>query len=83
MQDLKIVGADQSVSNAQLNWAKNRYINDYPYDNTRITLMSVGVEDGTDYINGSWMPVRSTIVHATSRLTPSQDVNRFSIQRLV
>ena len=60
MQALKDVGADQSQIAAFLpaNRAKNRFTNILPYDRTRIKLMSGGEEEeGTDYINGNWMPV--------------------------
>ncbi|KAI0229775.1 Tyrosine-protein phosphatase 10D [Lamellibrachia satsuma] len=56
---LKDVGADQSQIAAFLpaNRAKNRFTNILPYDRTRIKLMSGGEEEeGTDYINGNWMP---------------------------
>ena len=60
MQDLKPVGIEQPKRIAMLpvNRAKNRFKNVLPYDNTRIKLMSGGEEkEGTDYINGNWMPV--------------------------
>ena len=61
VQELKPVGMDQSKDAAGLdvNLAKNRFTNILPYDRTRIKLMAGDdAEEGRDYINGNWMPVR-------------------------
>ena len=62
MQELKPVGTGQPQKIALLpvNRAKNRFPSILPYDKTRIKLMSGQEDEGTDYINGNWMPVRST-----------------------
>ena len=63
VQDLKPVGREQSKVAAELsyNLAKNRFTNILPYDRTRIKLTaSDDAEEGRDYINGNWMPVRAS-----------------------
>ena len=60
-QELKSVGVYQSTDAAFLpvNRHKCRSRNVIPYDHSRIKLMaSDDAEDGRDYINGNWMPVR-------------------------
>jgi len=65
VQDIKLVGKDQSWDQADLpcNRSKNRYANIKPYDVSRIKLLPVEDEDGSDYINACWIPV--------SPITPS------------
>ena len=63
VQDLKPVGREQSKDIAELtvNLPKNRFTNILPYDRSRIKLMaSDDAEEGRDYINGNWMPVRAS-----------------------
>ena len=48
------------ISAAELpaNRMKNRFSNILPYDNTRVRLLQGDEEEeGTDYINASWIPV--------------------------
>ena len=63
---LKNVGCGQSNSAAEapVNRAKNRFTNILPYDHSRVKLVEVDEEDGSDYINANFMPVScsSTIV---------------------
>ena len=53
------MGKDQPFDEADLecNRAKNRYTNIKPYDVCRVKLLPVEDEEGSDYINASWMPV--------------------------
>jgi cadherin 5 type 2 (VE-cadherin) len=57
-EEIKLVGKDQSWDQADLpcNRAKNRFTNIKPYDVSRVKLLPVEDEDGSDYINASWMP---------------------------
>jgi protein tyrosine phosphatase len=57
-ESLSDVGKDQSVdvSQQQCNVSKNRYCNIRPYDVTRVKLLPSEEEDGSDYINASWIP---------------------------
>ena len=76
MQELKPIGTDQPQKIALLpvNRAKNRFTNILPYDKTRIKLMAGDEEDeGTDYINGNWMPVGLLLVLG---ITPSLHASR-------
>ena len=65
-KELKLVGSGQSTSVADLpvnnepGRKKNRYVNIKPYDASRVTLLPVNKEPGSDYINASWIPVRRT-----------------------
>ena len=70
-QDLKEVGREQVISAAELpaNRMKNRFSNILPYDNTRVRLLQGDEEEeGTDYINASWIPVGRLDV-ANTRMT--------------
>lgn len=60
MQSLQLVGREQTTDQALLkcNVEKNRYINIHPYDITRVKLLPVESEEGSDYVNASWIPVR-------------------------
>jgi len=68
-KELKSVGMDQSTSVAELpennvpGRKKNRYANIKPYDVTRVKLLPVYTEPGSDYINASWIPVRRMLFH--------------------
>ncbi|PAV63662.1 hypothetical protein WR25_07782 [Diploscapter pachys] len=55
---LKNVGCGQSNSAAEapVNRAKNRFTNILPYDHSRVKLVEVDEEDGSDYINANFMP---------------------------
>uniref|UniRef100_A0A914XHA4 protein-tyrosine-phosphatase n=1 Tax=Plectus sambesii TaxID=2011161 RepID=A0A914XHA4_9BILA len=57
-EDLKQVGRSQTCISADLpvNRAKNRFTNILPYDHSRVKLVPVDDEDGTDYINASYIP---------------------------
>jgi len=66
-KELKLVGTDQSTAVADLpannepGRKKNRYANIKPYDASRVILLPVNKELGSDYINASWVPVRRTM----------------------
>ena len=47
------------------NRAKNRYANIKPYDVSRVKLLPVEDEDGSDYINACWIPVSSILLQTT------------------
>jgi len=66
LQDLKLVGKDQSWDQSDLpyNRAKNRYANIKPYDISRVKLLPVEDEDGTDYINACWIQARNQLGHS-------------------
>lgn len=57
-ESLQLVGREQSTDSAMLkcNLGKNRYLNIHPYDVTRVKLLPTEGEEGTDYINASWIP---------------------------
>lgn len=57
-ESLQLVGREQTTDQALLkcNVEKNRYINIHPYDITRVKLLPVESEDGSDYVNASWIP---------------------------
>lgn len=60
LKDLKSVGNGQTCIAADLtvNRAKNRFTNILPYDHSRVKLMPTDDEDGSDYVNASYIPVR-------------------------
>ncbi|XP_015208471.1 receptor-type tyrosine-protein phosphatase O isoform X2 [Lepisosteus oculatus] len=57
-EDLKSVGLDISHEAADLpvNRAKNRYTNILPYDFSRVKLISMHNDEGSDYINANYIP---------------------------
>lgn len=56
---LKHVGRDAPCNAADLpvNRPKNRFTNILPYEHSRIKLMPTDDEEGSDYINGNYIPV--------------------------
>ena len=60
-QELKEVGKDQEweASLLPVNRPKNRFTNILPYDHSRVKLLPSEDDEGSDYINANWMPVRS------------------------
>jgi len=65
-KELKFAGTNQSTFVADLRVnnepgrKKNRYVDIKPYDASRVILLPVDKEPGSDYINASWIPVRRT-----------------------
>jgi len=59
VKDIKLVGQDQCWDDADLpcNRAKNRYANIKPYDVSRVHLLPVEDDEGSDYINACWIAV--------------------------
>ncbi|CAI4232543.1 unnamed protein product [Auanema sp. JU1783] len=57
-ESLKNVGVGQSyhASDLPVNRAKNRFTNILPFDHSRVKLINVDDEDGSDYINANYMP---------------------------
>ncbi|XP_077956998.1 receptor-type tyrosine-protein phosphatase O isoform X5 [Gasterosteus aculeatus] len=57
-EELKSVGLDLSHDAADLpvNRPKNRYTNILPYDFSRVKLMSMHNDEGSDYINANYVP---------------------------
>ncbi|KAM8909546.1 receptor-type tyrosine-protein phosphatase O isoform 3-T3 [Spinachia spinachia] len=57
-EELKSVGLDLSHDAADLpvNRPKNRYTNILPYDFSRVKLMSMHNDEGSDYINANYIP---------------------------
>ncbi|XP_048885612.1 receptor-type tyrosine-protein phosphatase O-like isoform X2 [Brienomyrus brachyistius] len=57
-EELKSVGLDLSHEAADLavNRSKNRYTNILPYDFSRVKLLSMQNEEGSDYINANYIP---------------------------
>ncbi|OZC05141.1 Protein-tyrosine phosphatase, partial [Onchocerca flexuosa] len=57
-ENLKLVGHGQTCIAADLtvNRAKNRFTNILPYDHSRVKLIPTDDDDGSDYINASYIP---------------------------
>uniref|UniRef100_A0A0N5AJB0 protein-tyrosine-phosphatase n=1 Tax=Syphacia muris TaxID=451379 RepID=A0A0N5AJB0_9BILA len=57
-EDLKLIGNGQPCIAADLtvNRAKNRFTNILPYDHSRVKLMPSDDEEGSDYLNASYIP---------------------------
>uniref|UniRef100_A0A8D8UCD9 protein-tyrosine-phosphatase n=1 Tax=Cacopsylla melanoneura TaxID=428564 RepID=A0A8D8UCD9_9HEMI len=57
-ESLKRVGVNQSTEEGELdcNRPKNRFSNILPYDNSRYKLQPVDDEEGSDYVNASYVP---------------------------
>jgi len=45
------------------NRAKNRYTNILAYDHSRVKLSFVDDEPGSDYVNGCYIPVSTSIIY--------------------
>lgn len=56
---LKHVGHDlqRTAADLPVNRPKNRFTNILPYDHSRFKLQPTDDEEGTDYINGNFVPV--------------------------
>ncbi|VDN42519.1 unnamed protein product [Gongylonema pulchrum] len=67
-EDLKLVGHGQTCIAADLtvNRAKNRFTNILPYDHSRVKLIPVDDDDGSDYVNASYIPVCSSLTYFKS-----------------
>ncbi|XP_032804647.1 receptor-type tyrosine-protein phosphatase O-like isoform X1 [Petromyzon marinus] len=62
-EDLKLVGQEMSHNAASLpvNRQKNRYSNILPYDMSRVKLMALEGQEGSDYINANFIPGQNWI----------------------
>lgn len=60
-EELKQVGRDQPCTFADLpcNRPKNRFTNILPFDHSRFKLQPVDDDEGSDYINANYVPVRN------------------------
>ncbi|XP_008297081.1 receptor-type tyrosine-protein phosphatase O-like [Stegastes partitus] len=92
-EELKSVGLDLSHGAADLpvNRPKNRYTNILPYDFSRVKLISMHNDEGSDYINANYIPVsiettrtrtRTQITRHHTRVHKSQP-ERFTQQNLI
>jgi cadherin 5 type 2 (VE-cadherin) len=57
-EELRHVGVGQTCIAADMtvNRAKNRFTNILPYDHSRVKLRPTDDEDGSDYVNASYIP---------------------------
>ncbi|XP_067415246.1 receptor-type tyrosine-protein phosphatase O isoform X4 [Emydura macquarii macquarii] len=57
-EELKLIGLDipHSAAALPMNRCKNRYTNVLPYDFSRVRLVSMNEEEGSDYINANYIP---------------------------
>ncbi|XP_019400047.1 PREDICTED: receptor-type tyrosine-protein phosphatase O isoform X3 [Crocodylus porosus] len=59
-EELKLIGLDipHFAADLPMNRCKNRYTNILPYDFSRVRLVSMNEEEGLDYINANYIPVK-------------------------
>ncbi|OXB80485.1 UNVERIFIED_CONTAM: hypothetical protein H355_004318, partial [Colinus virginianus] len=59
-EELKLIGLDipHFAADLPMNRCKNRYTNILPYDFSRVRLVSMNEEEGSDYINANYIPVK-------------------------
>ncbi|XP_061494493.1 receptor-type tyrosine-protein phosphatase O isoform X4 [Rhineura floridana] len=57
-EELKLIGLDipHFAADLPMNRSKNRYTNILPYDFSRVRLVSMNEEEGSDYINANYIP---------------------------
>ncbi|KAJ7329211.1 hypothetical protein JRQ81_015385 [Phrynocephalus forsythii] len=57
-EELKMIGLDipHFAADLPVNRGKNRYTNILPYDFSRVRLVSMNEEEGSDYINANYIP---------------------------
>ncbi|KAM6436934.1 receptor-type tyrosine-protein phosphatase O isoform 3-T4 [Liasis olivaceus] len=57
-EELKLIGLDTPhfAADLPMNCSKNRYTNILPYDFSRVQLVSMNEEEGSDYINANYIP---------------------------
>lgn len=77
-EELKHVGRDQPCTAADLpcNRPKNRFTNILPYDHSRFKLQPVDDEEGSDYINANYVPVRHFFYSFIFFYSPVIDKNK-------
>ncbi|XP_016852064.2 receptor-type tyrosine-protein phosphatase O isoform X3 [Anolis carolinensis] len=57
-EELKLIGLDipHFAADLPMNRTKNRYTNILPYDFSRVRLVTMNEEEGSDYINANYIP---------------------------
>ncbi|XP_042367675.1 LOW QUALITY PROTEIN: receptor-type tyrosine-protein phosphatase O [Plectropomus leopardus] len=77
-EELKSVGLDLSHDAADLpvNRPKNRYTNILPYDFSRVKLISMHNDEGSDYINANYIPVSHSVVTLREHLECRYEADR-------
>ncbi|KAM6320533.1 receptor-type tyrosine-protein phosphatase O [Aegotheles albertisi] len=57
-EELKLIGLDipHFAADLPMNRCKNRYTNILPYDFSRVRLVSMNEDEGSDYINANYIP---------------------------
>ncbi|XP_042323784.1 receptor-type tyrosine-protein phosphatase O [Sceloporus undulatus] len=57
-EELKLIGLEipHFAADLPMNRSKNRYTNILPYDFSRVRLVSMNEEEGSDYINANYIP---------------------------